>query len=196
MTISLRLPDIDANPMKSPLHDNANLRRFESAVLVHLDAAYNLARWLLNDVATAEDVVQDACIRAFRFFDDLSEPSPKAWFMSIVRNTCIDHWRGNKHHRTQREYDEEIDGIAGAQVHDNPEQIAVRASDARWVHAAIATLPDEFREVIVLRELEEMTYREISVIVKVPIGTVMSRLSRGRDLLSQQLNAGVKRAKP
>ena len=194
MTIPLRLSSIDANPMKSPLHDHANLRRFESTVLVHLDAAYNLARWLLNDLAAAEDAVQDACIRAFRFFDDLAGPSPKAWFMTVVRNTCIDHLRSNKNHNAAREYDEDIDGIAGAQVHDTPEQIAVRASDARWVRASIAILPVEFREVIVLRELEEMTYKEISVIVSVPIGTVMSRLSRGRDLLSQQLSADVKRA--
>ena len=196
MTIRLRLSGIDANPMKSPLHDHANLKRFESTVLVHLDAAYNLARWLLNDVAAAEDAVQEACIRALRFFDDLVGPSPKAWFMTVVRNTCIDNLRSNKHHNAAHEYDEEVDGVAGAQVHDNPEQIAVRESDARWVRAAIATLPVEFREVIVLRELEEMTYKEISVIVKVPIGTVMSRLSRGRDLLSQYVNADMKRARP
>ncbi len=116
--------------------------------------------------------------------------------MAVARNTCIDSLRIDKHYNAAHEYDEEIDGIAGALVHDNPEQIAVRASDARWVRSAIATLPVEFREVIELRELEEMTYKEISVIVKVPIGTVMSRLSRGRDLLSQQLNAHVKRAKP
>ena len=186
----------DANPMKSPLHDHANVSRFESTVLVHLDAAYNLARWLMNDTAAAEDAVQEACIRAFRFFDDLAGPSAKAWFMAVVRNTCIDHLRNNKQRNSEREYDEEIDGIAGAQVHDTPEQIALRASDVRWVRAAIANLPVEFREVIVLRELEEMTYKEISVIVRVPIGTVMSRLSRGRDLLSRELGADVKRAKP
>ena len=173
--------------MKSPPHDHANLRRFESTVLVHLDAAYNLARWLLNDVAAAEDAVQDACVRAFRFFDDMSGPSPKAWFMAVVRNTCIDCLRSNKHHNAACEYDEEIDGIAGAQVHDNPEQIAVRASDARWVRAAIATLPVEFREVIVLREINQLNYRDIAEITNVPVGTVMSRLFNARRQLAQKL---------
>ena len=182
-----------------------DLRRFESTILVHLDAAYNLARWMTCDAAAADDVVQDACIRALRFFDTLVGPSPKAWFMAIVRNACIDWLRVSARRESATEYDEDThgasergfgDGAGGASPHATPESLAMRASDARWVHAAIAALPMEFREAIVLRELEELSYKEISAIVNVPIGTVMSRISRGRDLLARQLGADVKRARP
>ncbi len=167
---------------------------FEKAVLVHLDAAFNLARWITGDGAAAEDLVQEACIRALRAFDTLSGPNPKAWFMAVVRNLCIDWLRGGGRGEREQEYDEELHGALGALAHENPEELASRASEARRVHAAIAALPVEFRETIVLRELEELSYKEISAIVNVPIGTVMSRISRGRDLLAETLRGTARKA--
>lgn len=164
--------------------DPAKLSRFESVVLVHLDAAYNLARWLTRDASGADDAVQDACLRAFRFFDSLQGPSPKAWFMAVVRNACLDWLKDQRLRGTEEPYDEELH-IASAM--ESAESAVSRASDARWVREGIAGLPCEYREVLVLRELEELSYKEISAIVDVPIGTVMSRLSRGRDLLQQRL---------
>ena len=173
------------------MRDESKLERFETAVLRHLDAAYNLARWLTNNDATAEDAVQDACVRAFRFFDAMQGPSPKAWFMAIVRNACMDCLRERKRVGSTEEFDEtqhtSEEAYTSAEL-DSPERNALRNAAAREVHAAIAGLPLEYREVIVLRELEEMSYKEISAIVKIPIGTVMSRISRGRDLLREKLS--------
>ena len=170
---------------------------FEATILIHLDAAYNLARWLIDDEASAEDAVQDACVRAQRFFASQSGPSAKAWFMAIVRNCSMDTLRDRKARGFEDAYEESIHGQprnTNDGEPDNPEQQMGRTSDARWVRAAIASLPPEYRETIILRELEEMSYKEISAIVKVPIGTVMSRLARGRDLLSQRLHADLKKA--
>jgi RNA polymerase sigma-70 factor (ECF subfamily) len=167
--------------------------RFETTVLVHLDAGYNLARWLTQDELGAEDAVQDACLRAFRFFDSLQGPSPKAWFMAIVRNACLDWIKNNRQRVLEEEYDDDVHGAGAAPPSiapfESPEAAAVRTAEARWVRDEIAALPHEYREVVVLRELEELSYKEISVIVDVPVGTVMSRLSRGRDLLQQRLLA-------
>lgn len=170
---------------------SVKLTRFEATVLVHLDAGYNLARWLTRDEFGAEEAVQEACLRAFRFFDSVHGASAKAWFMAIVRNTCLNWAHENRQRLREDEYDEEVHGDEGLFCAESrvetPEASALRASDARWVRDAIAALPREYREVIVLRELEELSYKEISNIVDVPIGTVMSRLSRGRDLLQQKL---------
>lgn len=160
--------------------------RFDASVLVHLDAAYNLARWLTQNDDAAADAVQDAALRAFRFFDSQNGPSAKAWFMAVVRNTCMDWLRDQQKHGRHETYDEELHAIP-ATSRDQPDAALSRAADANRVHACIAALPPDYREVIVLRELEEMSYKEISAIVDVPIGTVMSRLSRGRDLLQQKL---------
>ena len=170
---------------------------FEQTVLRHLDAAYNLARWLTGDAVVAEDAVQEASLRALRAFDSLSGPNPKAWFMAVVRNVCIDWLRGGKRRDREQAYDEELHGGITHDARESPESpevLAIRASDAQQVHAAIAALPLEFREAIVLRELEEMSYKEISAIVNVPIGTVMSRISRGRDLLAVALRGAARRA--
>lgn len=180
------------------MRDEPKLERFETAVLQHLDAAYNLARWLTNNDATAEDAVQDACVRAFRFFDAMQGASPKAWFMSIVRNTCLDCLREQKRNRSPEEFDEARHSLEDAYTSaalDSPERNALRNADTREVHAAIAELAVEYREVIVLRELEEMSYKEISAVVNIPIGTVMSRLARGRDLLRQRLTGVVKQVR-
>ena len=167
---------------------------FEQTVLVHLDAAYNLARWLTGDAVVAEDVVQEAALRALRGFDSLSGPNPKAWFMTVVRNASIDWLRGGKQRAKEQAYDEDLHGSFDPDAGEGPEAQAMRAANARRVRSAIAALPLEFREVIVLRELEELSYKEISAIVNVPIGTVMSRISRGRDHLAADLRGGARRA--
>jgi RNA polymerase sigma-70 factor (ECF subfamily) len=175
--------------MEPPLSDPAESKRFEQTVLMHLDAAFNLARWLTRDDAGAQDAVQDACLRALRFFDKQQGPSVKAWFMSVVRNASLD-WL--EHHRTSglhEAYDDEVHGhqaVTSAGL-EPPESAAARRSEAHWLRECIASLPRDYREVIVLRELEELSYKEIGAIVDVPVGTVMSRLARGRDLLQQRL---------
>jgi RNA polymerase sigma-70 factor (ECF subfamily) len=169
------------------MNGESRLQRFERTVLAHLDAAYNLARWLVGEEAGAEDAVQDASLKALRFFDDCEGTATRAWFMAIVRNACYDWLRERRPRSLEEPFDEELHGAAPAA--ESPEAIAARASDARWVRAGIAALPVEFREVVVLRELEGLSYKEIGTIVKIPIGTVMSRLARGRDLLARALIA-------
>ena len=164
--------------------------RFEEQILVHLDSAYNLARWITRDADMARDAVQDGSLRAFRAFDQMHGPNPKAWFLAVVRNTCIDLLREQRGRAIEEEYDEDQhgNGIAlDGSGKMTPEDNAARASDARWLRGCIDALPREYREVIVLRELEELSYKEISTIVDIPIGTVMSRLARGRDLLQKRM---------
>ncbi len=176
--------------------DAEKLLRFETTVLLHLDAAYNLARWLTQDEFGAEDAVQDASLRALRFFDSQRGPNPKAWFMAIVRNASLDWLNERGRHGIVEEYDDEAHGGAGEPAApEGPEHAAIRRADARDLHACIAALPVDFREVIVLRELEELSYKEISAIVDVPIGTVMSRLARARDLLAQKMQSSLRKVK-
>jgi RNA polymerase sigma factor (sigma-70 family) len=172
--------------------------RFEEQVLVHLDSAYNLARWITRDAGTAWDAVQDGCLRAFRAFDQMQGPNARAWFLAVIRNTCIDLLRERRGRVVEEEYDEDLHGSGVASDGGgaiSPEDIAARASDARWLRGCIDALPSEYREVIVLRELEELSYKEISAIVDIPIGTVMSRLARGRELLQQRMLFAHKRSR-
>ena len=160
-------------------------RRFEAQALPHLDAAYNLARWLARSPADAEDIVQDAMLRAFRAFDGFRGGDAKPWLLAIVRNCCR-----NMHADTRRRAhtslpEDDANAIAGSDA--DPEFEAVRASESRNLNAAIALLPDEFREVLILREMEEMSYREVAEATGTPIGTVMSRLSRARAMLKEKL---------
>lgn len=158
-------------------------------MLVHLDAAHTLARWLMRDDHVAQDVVQEAALRAFRHFDSLLGPSPRAWFMAIVRNVCLDSLESQRNLR-EESYDpprhelptSDIRGMA-----ETPETMLVRAEDARRLNAALRTLPLEHREVLVLREFAGMSYKEIASVAGIPIGTVMSRLARARDLLAHKL---------
>ena len=139
--------------------------RFEEQVLVHLDSAYNLARWITRDAGMARDAVQDGSLRAFRAFDQMHGPNPKAWFLAVIRNTCIDLLREQHGRAVEEEYDEDQHGNGVAldgRGTMTPEDIAARASDARWLRSCIDALPREYREVIVLRELEELSYKEIS----------------------------------
>jgi RNA polymerase sigma-70 factor (ECF subfamily) len=157
---------------------------------VYLDSAYNLARWITRDTVTARDAVQDGCLRAFRAFDQMQGPNARSWFLAVIRNACLDLLRGQRRRAVEVEYDEDVHGSGVAPEGDGsltPEDIAARASDVQWLRNCIEALPREFREVIVLRELEELSYKEISAIVDIPIGTVMSRLARGRGLLQQRM---------
>jgi RNA polymerase sigma-70 factor (ECF subfamily) len=173
---------------------NDRTRRFEAAALPHLPAAYNLARWLLRDDRQAEDAVQEAFLRAFRFYDDLRGEEARPWLMGIVRNACFDWMRQHRHLADQVEFDELRDSQAegpvlasGAAGHGDPALLWEQRDRGERINAAIEALAPPFREVIVLRELEEMSYEDIARIAGIPVGTVMSRLSRARALLRAAL---------
>ena len=161
-------------------------RRFEVIVLPHLDAAYNLARWLTRSDHDAEDVVQESFLRAYRFFDGFHGESGRAWLLSIVRNTCYTWLQQNRKQDLLTPFDEESHSIGSTdpdRPSNNPEAILVRNDELRFLNRALATLPLEFREVVVLRDLEDLSYKEIAEVSAIPIGTVMSRLARGRKML-------------
>jgi len=156
--------------------------RFDGTVAIHLDAAYNLARWLLNDPNDAEDAVQEASLRAFRAIRELRGDNAKPWFLAIVRNTCMNTIR-SKAARGKWELEEDIDMGVAPDPTPSAEQRLLRDFDAHRIREAIAALPPNLREVIVLREFEEMSYLEIADVAGIARGTVMSRLSRARDRL-------------
>jgi RNA polymerase sigma-70 factor, ECF subfamily len=160
--------------------------RFQRTVLPHLDAAYNLARWLTRNDHDAQDVVQEAALRAYRFFDGL-RGEPRPWLLAIVRNSCMSWMQVNRPADLAGFDDRVIENIA-ADV-DTPETLALRAFDGRRLNEAIAALPAPFREALVLRELEDLSYKDIARVADVPIGTVMSRLARARRLLAESLRA-------
>jgi RNA polymerase sigma factor (sigma-70 family) len=156
-------------------------RVFEDAVLPHLDAAFNYARWLTKNEAEAEDVVQDACVRALRFFSSLRNEDARAWLLTIVRNT----WYSRASRESSRAASMTLD-VVNDQPPDatlDPEELLLQQHTVGLVRAALEQLPVEFREVIVLREIEGLSYKEIAAVVRVPIGTIMSRLARGRERL-------------
>ncbi len=167
-------------------------RRFEALVLPHLDAAHNLARWLLRGEADAQDLAQDAMLRALRFFDGFRGGDPRAWLLKIVRNTCYTWLASARNTRAEEEFDEELHVVAEA----TPESLAIAAADRERLSRALEALPPRSREVLVLRELEGCSYKEIAEITGVPIGTVMSSLSRARARLQQELGALGRREDP
>jgi RNA polymerase sigma-70 factor, ECF subfamily len=157
------------------------LSEFERQVLPHLDAAYSLARFLMRNDQDAEDIVQEASLRAFRFFESFRGENSRAWFLSIVRNTAFTALKRNRMDEEKVVFDEELHG---GQIPALEAGIALdRAHDRQTVRAAIEQLPAEFREAITLRELEGMSYKEIADVAGVPIGTIMSRLARARRQL-------------
>jgi RNA polymerase sigma-70 factor (ECF subfamily) len=166
-------------------------QRFEQAVLPHLDAAYNLARWLVRSPADADDVVQEAFLRALRFFDGFRGGDSRSWILKIVRNTCYSWLRKNRPAELADEFDETIHSSEGG-TQDAEEMLLSRAETDR-VRKALDALPVAFREVLVLREIEELSYKEICDVTGVPMGTVMSSLSRARKRLREQLETGSRR---
>jgi RNA polymerase sigma-70 factor (ECF subfamily) len=155
--------------------------RFEAVVLPHLPAAYNLARWLMRNDQDADDVVQEAYLRAFKFFSGYRGGESRTWLLTIVRNTCYSWLQRNRSHELTVSIDEAQEDLTIDFA--NPELRLVRNADALMVREALAELPLEFREVMVMRELEELSYKEIAAVADLPIGTVMSRLARGRKRL-------------
>ena len=168
------------------MNEQTKTRRFEVMVLPHMNAAYNLARWLTHNDHDAHDIVQEAYLRAFKFFDGLRGDSARAWLLGIVRNTFYIWLEQHRKHDTNMSFDEEshsLESSAPSQPDGNPEMILARADNTRLLNLALARLPLEFREVVVLRDIEDLSYKEIAEVSAIPIGTVMSRLARGRKLL-------------
>jgi RNA polymerase sigma factor (sigma-70 family) len=164
--------------------DAARRERFEVQALPHLDAAYNLAHWLCRSPGDAEDIVQEAMLRAWRAYDGVRGADVKPWLLTIVRN-CWRNFGAETKRRAHAPLPDEDVAPLPANIVD-PEQAAIQASQSRKLNEAVALLPDEFREVLILREMEDMSYREIAEITKAPIGTVMSRLARARALLRER----------
>ena len=163
---------------------------FEQLVLPCLDAGFNLARWLLRDEAAAEDVVQDASLRAFRHLDALRGNDARPWFLRIVRNACYTHLEATQGKKELSGLDDrELENLQAAAGHTAPDpcDLVSRTREQARVNAAIRLLSPPLREVIVLRELEGLDYAAISDIASIPIGTVMSRLSRARSQLRTTL---------
>jgi RNA polymerase sigma-70 factor (ECF subfamily) len=165
--------------------ERERLKLFEQTVLPHLDAAYNLARWLAGNDHDAQDVTQEASLRAFKFFGSFRGENPRAWLLTIVRNTFYNWLKKNRPAEIAGELDEEALAVEDASA--NVETINLRQADAETVRNAIGELPVEFREMIVLREMEGFSYKEIADLSDVPIGTVMSRLARARKQLQTRL---------
>ncbi len=167
-------------------------RQFEIAMLPHLDAAYNVARWLLRDDHAAQDVVQEAYLRALKFFDSCRGDSARPWLLGIVRNTCYTWLAERGKADTWLEFDENLDmepeGGTWHAGQGNPEHQLIEKLDRARIDHAIAALPPAYREVLVLRELEELSYDDIARVVAIPLGTVMSRLARARGALRAALN--------
>ena len=170
------------------LQEKEKLARFEEAVLPHLDAAYNLARWLTRNDADAEDVVQEAYLRAFKYFSSFhGGGESRGWLLRIVRNTCYTWLRQNRKAELSTAYDEEILSVESSDL--SPEALLLQMADSQLLKRALEELPVEFREVIILRELEGLSYKEIAEVADIPLGTVMSRLARARKQLQQRLTA-------
>lgn len=165
--------------------------RFQAIVMPHLNSAFNLARWLTRNGPDAEDVVQEAYCRAFSFFDSFYGEDGRAWLLTIVRNTFYTWHQRNQTQNT--EFDEQFHSPHGESVavddksDNNPESILLQKDSQQQLLQALQTLPLAFREAMVLRELEELSYKQIAAIIGIPVGTVMSRLGRGRELLQKQL---------
>src|SRR5579862_582215 len=175
---------------RASMTDSAQAARFQQVVLPYMDAAYNLARWLTSDAQEAEDVTQEAFLRAFRFFDSFRGEDARTWLLAIVRNVFYTQWRRSRSSGASTEFDEEMHSFSDdeslpslGRADTNPESILSRNDDIRLLDQALQALPVEYREALVLRELEDLSYKEIATTLDIPIGTVMSRLARARRLM-------------
>lgn len=176
-----------------PLPGAAHVQRFNDLILPHLDGAYNLARYLTRDAVLSEDVVQDAALRAFRAFGQFRGSSPRAWLFAIVRNCCRTAQAGAGGAVALVVHESALSEEALAQVKEHPdpaptpEEEVLRSAEIDKLRRAIEDIPEPFREAVVLRDLEDLSYAEIAEVTGVPVGTVMSRLSRGRSILAKEL---------
>jgi RNA polymerase sigma-70 factor (ECF subfamily) len=159
---------------------------FDEVVLPHLDSAYRLARRLMRNDEDAKDVVQEASLRAFRYFRTFNGGSGRAWFLRIVRNTCY-CWRGHGSHAVTDTFDEEQH--SGVRPASDPETLLLQTTHATVIARAMRNLPDRAQRLLVLREFEDLSYRELANALEIPIGTVMSRLSRARQALRDALDS-------
>lgn len=173
------------------LGEKDKLARFEQTILPHMDAAYNLARWLTRNEHDAEDMVQEAYLRAFKFFNAFHGVDSRAWLLTIVRNTCYTWLQQNRGHKSTTMFDEEIH--SGDSDTSNPATLVLQSADQQILRQALDELPVEFREVVVLREMEGFSYKEIAEIANIPAGTVMSRLARARERLKEFLCSRLKK---
>lgn len=177
--------------MQSGSDSAEKVARFEALVLPHLDSAYNLARWMTRNQTDAEDVAQEAVMRAFRFFNTFRGEDARVWLLTIVRNTYFTWIRRQMPQRDATEFDEHLHSDIETAI--TPEAQLLRQATRDQVRRGIERLPQEYREVILMRELEQLSYKEIAAVTESPLGTVMSRLSRARNML-RQLIAGERRA--
>jgi RNA polymerase sigma factor (sigma-70 family) len=184
------VPKKQEEPDQSPKEE---LMSFEAAMLPHLDAAHNLARWLLRNEQDAQDVVQEAYLRAFKSFGGFHGSNGRAWLLTIVRNTSYTLLKKNHAVDLTTTFDEEIHGSGQESV--SPATILEHAEDAELVKQAMDELPAEFREILALRHQEGLSYKEIADIAQIPLGTVMSRLARARDKLKECLAARIGKEK-
>lgn len=182
--------------MQDPMPAAERLRRFEQLMLPHIDAATNLARWLMPAGADARDLVQEAYLRAYRSFDSFQGDTPRAWLLAIVRNTCFTARAKARVHQCEESFDDETYEMAsepwpggGSGAAHDPLALLERRTELELLQRLIRTLPDEYREILLLREAEELSYKEIAGILGVPVGTVMSRLARARAFLDRKLSA-------
>jgi len=169
--------------------DESRLASFERLLLPHLDVAYNLARWITGHDQDAEDLVQEAYLRALKSFDGFRGGDGRTWLLTIVRNTCYTWLQQHRPNRLDTAFDEEIHNPEGEAP--TPETLLLRRADSELVKKALQELALEFREVVILRELEGLSYKEIAALAHIPIGTVMSRLARARKQLQQRLANGM-----
>ena len=180
-----------ARTSPTPMPDTAE--RFRTIMLPHLDAAYNLARWLAADPATAEDIVQETFLRAFRAFPGYQGGSPRAWLFAILRNCWRDRAGGDQERGRVIVNHASLSEAQAAAIDAIPDEAEtadaalIRTEESHALRATIAVIPEPFREALVLREMEQLPYREIAAITGVPIGTVMSRLARAREMLAKLL---------
>ncbi len=178
----------------SRVGEQGRARRFEMLFASHLDAAYDFARWLTRNDRNAEDVVQEACLRAFKSIDGFRGDNGRAWLLAIVRNTYYTWFRKHQVEVLAVPFDEDAlsdDDLDLRDSSDSIEQTLQRGDASRLVNEAIERLPAAFREVVVLRELEDLSYKEIAAVAGIPLGTVMSRLARARKLLLEHLQPAV-----
>jgi RNA polymerase sigma-70 factor, ECF subfamily len=163
------------------LEEQDKLARFEQSIMPHMNAAYNLARWLAGNDSDAQDVVQEAYLRAFKFLNGFRGGDSRSWLLRIVRNAFYDWLKRNRREETGTSFDEELHSTGDET--GMPDTLLLEKADHELVRKAIGDLPREFREILVLRELEGFSYKEIADIAEVPLGTVMSRLARAREHL-------------
>ncbi len=163
------------------MEEQDKLARFEQSIMPHMDAAYNLARWLTSNDPDAQDLVQEAYLRAFKFFGGFRGGNSRAWLLRIVRNAFYDWLKQNRREETMTPFDEELHDTA--EEKGAPDTLLLEKADHELLHKAIAELPAGFREILILRELEGFSYKEIADVADIPLGTVMSRLARAREHL-------------